>query len=508
MKLKEKITLENLMCLFVILCPVLDMISFLFRNYFQTKISPTTILRPVIPCIVFIILFFKENNKVKKLAAGGIYLIYSIIHLITFQKIHNGSSYGNITNEMQYLINYGIMIMNLYLFFTVIKDKGKIQKSVLIAVSIYVGSLFFSIITKTSSSTYLEKIGYKGYFESGNSLCTVLLLGLCIILEDFEMKDWKKLILIIFMGIYLTMLSGMRTGLFGLGLVMAVFILGKFFINIRDNVKFSKKQIIVVSLIIVISIIMITILGSQTIKRRKLLKQNEKLNIDEETGEARFVTGDILNIYKKIKDGTLEENYMSDAEKKAIVKFCDYAKKIKLSNVNLRKQQLIYNIILIGEQKNPLLILFGNGYKNQTGELVMEMELIALICNFGIIGFILYFGPFAVIIVRGFISAFKNRKKIKIDTIMNLFGLMLAIGLSCFSGYVFFNLSSMTMVIILCGQMGQKGPGLFCPCSKRTRSQMSKKGKKDPVPFVQKGRKMKKIVFGITSLGIGGAERV
>ena len=259
--------------------------------------------------------------------------------------------------------------MNLYLFFTVIKDKGKIQKSVLIAVSIYVGSLFFSIITKTSSSTYLEKIGYKGYFESGNSLCTVLLLGLCIILEDFEMKDWKKLILIIFMGIYLTMLSGMRTGLFGLGLVMAVFILGKFFINIfgmylrlirpvYDNVKFSKKQIIVVSLIIVISIIMITILGSQTIKRRKLLKQNEELNIDEETGEARFVTGDILNIYKKIKDGTLEENYMSDAEKKAIVKFCDYAKKIKLSNVNLRKQQLIYNIILIGEQKNPLLILF------------------------------------------------------------------------------------------------------------------------------------------------------
>ena len=53
----------------------------------------------------------------------------------------------------------------------------------------------------------------------------------------------------------------------------------------------------------------------------------------------------------------------------------------------------------------------------------------------------------------------------------------------------------MTMVIILCGQMGQKGPGLFCPCSKRTRSQMSKKGKKDPVPFAQKGRKMKKIVL-------------
>ena len=55
MKLKEKLSLENLMCLFVILCPVLDMISFLFRNYFDTSISPTTVLRPIIPCIEFVI---------------------------------------------------------------------------------------------------------------------------------------------------------------------------------------------------------------------------------------------------------------------------------------------------------------------------------------------------------------------------------------------------------------------------------------------------------------------
>ena len=122
--------------------------------------------------------------------------------------------------------------MNLYLFFTVIKDKGKLQKSVLISISIYVISLFFSIITQTSSSTYIEGLGYKGYFESGNSLCTVLLLGLCIMFGDLNLKDWKKLILIILTGIYLSMLSGMRTGLFGFSLIIAVFILGKFFINI------------------------------------------------------------------------------------------------------------------------------------------------------------------------------------------------------------------------------------------------------------------------------------
>ena len=54
----------------------------------------------------------------------------------------------------------------------------------------------------------------------------------------------------------------------------------------------------------------------------------------------------------------------------------------------------------------------------------------------------------------------KNRKEIKIDTVMNLFGMLLAVGLSCFSGYVFFNLSSMTMVIILCTS-GTIGVGSF-----------------------------------------------
>ena len=72
----------------------------------------------------------------------------------------------------------------------------------------------------------------------------------------------------------------------------------------------------------------------------------------------------------------------------------------------------------------------------------------------------LYFGPFAVIIGGAIWQALKNRKEIKIDTVMNLFGMLLAVGLSCFSGYVFFNLSSMTMVIILCTS-GTIGVGSF-----------------------------------------------
>lgn len=449
MPIKKKLTLENLMCLFVCICPILDIISFLFRNYFHTTISPTTILRPMIPCIVFVILFFKEKNKKQKIIVALIYAIYSIIHLLLFQKLHNESSYGTWKNELQYIINYSFMMINLYLFFTVIKDKAKIQKSVYISFTIYIISLFISIATNTSSSTYLEEIGYKGYFESGNSLCTVLLLSLCIILGSFNLKDWKKLIVIIFTGIYLVLFSGMRTGIYGFSLVIGIFILAKLFISIRDKVNLQKKHIIIITLGIIIAVILIFLLGSESLERRKLLEQNKLNNIDEETQEIRFVTGDILNLYKQIKNETISENYMSEEEKNAIVELCEFAKKINLSNVHLRAQQFIYNTFLVKEQKSLSLLLFGNGYKNQTGELVMEMEIPALLYNFGLIGFILYFGPFLTIFLYGIYKTYKNRKNIQIDSIMYLAGAGLAIALSTFSGYVYFNLSSMTMAILL-----------------------------------------------------------
>ena len=448
-KIKELCSLENLIFIYIILCPILDITSFLFRNYFNTTFSPSTVIRPIIPCICFIVLFFKEKNKLKKIGTIGVYLLYSIIHLYFFQKFHNGSSYGNIKNEAQYIINYSLMIVNLYLFYKLITDKTKIKKAVYISLIIYVVSLYFAILTNTSSPTYIEGIGYKGYFESGNSLCTVLILSLCIILSNFNFKQWGKIALIIFTGIYLVSFSEMRTGLFGFSIIIAVWVIAKFFMAIRDKINFNKKQIFIISFGIILAIIIVFVLGARTLDRRNLLKQNELENIDEETLTKRYVTGDILDVYKKIKNNEIPENYMSEAEKNAIIDLCEYAEKHNISNVNLRKQQFNYNMFLVKEQKNILLILFGNGYKNQTGELVMEMEVPALLCNFGIVGLLLYLGPIASMFVINFYKAIKNLQNIQIDKVMYIAGSGLAILLSTVSGYVFFNFSSMTMAIIL-----------------------------------------------------------
>ena len=40
--IKSLFTIENLLCFFIIICPILDVASFLFRNYFKTNISTST----------------------------------------------------------------------------------------------------------------------------------------------------------------------------------------------------------------------------------------------------------------------------------------------------------------------------------------------------------------------------------------------------------------------------------------------------------------------------------
>ena len=62
-KIKQKITIENVLCLFIILCPVLDMVSFIFRNALNTNYSPSTFIRPIIPICVAIFIFIKCKFK-------------------------------------------------------------------------------------------------------------------------------------------------------------------------------------------------------------------------------------------------------------------------------------------------------------------------------------------------------------------------------------------------------------------------------------------------------------
>jgi len=459
----KKLNSKNILYLFIIILPILDMSSFIFRNFFNTGFSPSTFIRPIIPIILIILIFFKYKFKLKTIIIGSIYGIYALVHLFIFNKLNYGISYGTITHELQYLVNYTFSILNLFIFLFVFykEDTKNITKSILIANGIYILSIYTSILTKTSSTTYLEGMGFKGWFESGNSLSTILVLNLFVVFILFNKSENKKIKIIaliqtILSGIFLTFLLGTRTGLFGFVLVLGAYLFSKIFILFRDNFinkerkleKSKKILLIICSVLIAVIIGLVLYKGSSLLSRRKYLKSLDFEIIDSATGNPSHVTGDVLKFKEQIETSGIDNNYMPEAMQNSITELYKFANNHNIAGTDRRTQQLVYNAYLVKNQSNIFYILFGNGFLNNYGELTLEMEIPAFLFNFGIIGLILYFIPFLSLFIYYVYIGIKYIKKIDSEYIFLCFGILLSFILSFLVGQIFFNSSA--MIIITC----------------------------------------------------------
>ena len=454
-KIKKLINSENLLSLIIIICPILDIASFLFRNKFNTNYSISTFIRPIIPMFVFMYLFFKRKDKLKIIGIAVLYTLYGLIHLYLYKKMMTDCTFGTVIHEAQYIVNYSFMILNLFIFGSIISTEStkKIQKSMIISLSIYIVLIYISIITHTSSTTYIEGIGFKGWFESGNSISAILVLSTFIILSFLMKIESKKTkvyatAILALVGIYLITLIGTRVGLFGFVLAIVCFIIAQLAEKMAVKIGINKKNLFILLTILVLLVILVITAGSVTIKRRQHLKNMENTIIDESTGNVSHLTGDLTVIRNKIVNNELEEGFMTEAQKQSILDLYDYAEKYNISNTNTRMQQLIYHVMLVKNQKNPLLVLFGNGYLINTNELVWEMEFPAFIFNFGILGFLLYMVPFLYILFKALKAMIKNFKNTDAEFTMLLLAVILSFILSTLSGYTFFNSSSMIIIII------------------------------------------------------------
>lgn len=390
----KNINLENILCLFIILCPILDIVSFEYRNIFNKSLSPSTVIRPLIPVIVMIYLFFKKDKKFKiySFIGGLIYFVYAVLHLLVFKTAVTGSSYSTIIHEAQYLINYSFMILNLFIYLYVFarNSKGeKLAKSVLIANVIYVLSIYIAIFTKTSSSTYIEGMGHKGWFESGNSIGSILILSLFINMRYIKDKKMRKIVIpmIALEAIFLTTLLGTRVGLLGFIIVVLTYAFAEVVSSLIRKNRINKKTILGSIATIATILLVVIAVGSTTIQRRIHLQEIEKNIVDNSKKQEAHITGSLLDIKEKIENNTLEDGYMNDAQKQSIMDLYHIANKMKIKNNDQRMQQLIYNMSLIKNQKNTIYILLGNGYMANYRELVLEMEIPAFLFNFGIVRF-------------------------------------------------------------------------------------------------------------------------
>ena len=350
-----------------------------------------------------------------------IYLLYAIVHLHIFNMLKTEFSNSTILHEAQYIVNYTFMILNLFVYTYAFKDNdtSKIKESVIISLGIYIISTYVSIFTGTSSTTYIEGTGYKGLFESGNSLGAIFTLGLFIIIPTIvQKKKWYYFVLLLAIGIFLSLLIGTRVGLYGFLLVLGTYAISEITISIIKKKKINKYLLLSIIIGVVIIVTGIVVIGSKTLERRRHLKDIEGDILDNT--EESHISGSLLKIKNEIESGNINENQLSIPAQKSIIDLYEYANKHNVINNDMRTQQLIYNFALVKNQANPILLLFGNGYMINYRELVFEMELLSLLTNFGLIGFAIYALPLIIIFIYSCYFGIKNITKIDTEYLMLL----------------------------------------------------------------------------------------
>ena len=459
MKKKKGFKIEYLIYIYIIMSPFLDALSCMYREWFpKASFSPLMVVRPIIPVILALYIFIKDKKVRWPLIISGLcYVIYGVVHLLIFKKLYTSIAYGSFMQEALYVFNYTYSIYVMFIIMYLYKRKKLpyLKQSLFVMLCSYLLLIYVSILTKTSLPTYIEGTGYRSWFVSGNSLCTVLLLLFSLFVSEmFKDKNIKNILVFVLLGLYLVFLVGTRTGMFGFILVFIVYIVLEVFLAMKDKIKFDKKKIGLILLVLIAVGGLLFKVGSKTLERRKEIKAMEDDVIDINTGEVAHVTGDTTYLIYEIKND-LYPDKMSKEQKEAYLDLYETSNKLKLNSNDYRKQQLIYNLYLVKEQHNPLYILFGNGHVNLYGEMILEMEIPYLLLNFGLLGFVLYVSPLLYWLFKG--VTYKNKKYKDINYYMSIFGLLLGFGLSCIAGYVIYSSTCVLVMISMLSLLREQG---------------------------------------------------
>ena len=462
MKEKEYNIIVKLLFIFVLLQPLLDILSTLANMNYIINIS--TYLKPLFVFGITFYLLFKNPNRKKWIIYIITFVIYMFIHLLLIYNLVIFNSV--ILQEFRFILNIAYMIA-LFISFNTLYcysyDKSKLlsnmKKCLLYTFIIYTGLFILSIITKTSFLTYSysdpSKLGYRGWYFSGqifgHALSVVFPISLYTILKP-EKNIFQKIIFILFFVITACLL-GTKVPYY---IVLAVLIL---YIIIYALIKvFNKKfkrywdNILIVSFfaIIMFSVYNYTPVHYNTeINKSNYNNASTDYNLNEMSGLANFSEFD--KIREECPNSDLRENFrFLEWNQKASNILKDKMENKEIHPSENRKKQFLYNKEMFMNATFKYK-LFGTGFLNQvTSIFAIEGDFFMALFNFGLIGFILFLFIPIYYFIKTTIFILKNIKKCDLEIYMLYMGLGIFFAISLVVGctYIYTNFSIFLALII------------------------------------------------------------
>ena len=376
--------------LFVILGPVIDLLTGLSTNKTNLSLSLGIIFRAIFLLFIVIvsIFIFKKKKLIIPYLIIGLYFVFFLIGNILYKD-------NVLINEIHGFIRtfyFPILLITMYS----INDNVRISKMLLFTtLFIYLLLIVIPMIFGIGFQTYdITKVGTLGFYDSANEISGIIsLLTPIIFIIFFNTKN--NIVKFLFFILYLIVILMIGTKTSFITLIITI-VMSFIYLVIYSIKKKTYKNLIKISLITIIVIVGISLIIPKTNFYKNIETHLDYLKVDKVT--------DIF------KDEELIDHFI-------------FSQRLTFLNDKAK----IYS------NANNYQRLFGLGYTkdNKTMKLI-EMDLFDVYYNHGIIGFII----FITITLYVLINVIKKRSKSNYEKYMLSLSALLIIVLSYITGHI------------------------------------------------------------------------
>ncbi len=416
----EKIIKRNLniiIAIFIIMQPILDLLTGLCLHLLDINITIGIIIRMVfLAFICFVILFiFKKKNILIPYFIIGLYCIFYLIGILLYKD-------GGLFQEVQGLIKvyyFPILFISLYS----LRNEIRISKLTLFTtLFLYLILIFVPLVLGIGYKSYeITKAGTLGFFNSANEISgiiSILTPIMFIILSSSKNIIPKIISIIIYMVVIL--MIGTKTPLLSLAITILMSLLYLWIKSIKEK---KYKNIIISLFVLLIGILSMSIIIPKT------------------------------NFYKNIKTHLdyLELDSITEVfQKKELIDHFIFSQRLTF----LEKKSTLY------KNASTYQKLFGIGYlKNNKPTKMIEMDYFDIYYSHGTIGFIVFFMITLYILYK----ILEKEQKFSYEKYMLHTSLLLIIFLSFFTGHIITapSVSLLSIILILSHSKRKKKDILF-----------------------------------------------
>ena len=381
--------INKIITIFLLLGPILDLLTGVCLHYFKINFTIGIIVRVLFLLFIMIItiFIFKKKKILIPYFIIGLYYIFYIIGTLLYKD-------KDIFFEIQNLVKvfyFPIILISMYSF----KDQIKIkEKTYYIIFITYLLAIFIPLILGIGYKTYeITKAGTLGFFNAANEvggIISILTPIMFILLVNSNKKILKVLSSLIYIVVIL--MVGTKTPLLTLFITI---VLSLSYLEVNYIKNKSYKKIGISFLIVLIGVISLILVLPKT------------------------------NFYKNIK------THLDFLE---VEKVQDVFKDEKLVDHFIFSQRLTFlkNRNKLYTKANTYQKIFGIGYNdNKVKVKMIEMDYFDIFYSHGVVGFIIYFTVCIYVLIK-----VKSKDKFTYKSFMYKTSLFLIALLSLLTGHI------------------------------------------------------------------------